>query len=146
LGCLGTATMREIEDGRLVTERNIWIADHGHLGFGRVVATAVPALAQGIAGSWPQGGQGIVGSWPQGGQGIAGSWPQSGQSTLPATLRPIIIDTAIGRISQSTMAWETLRASGRSRSAKAERTGACSCGVGAVQDERAHAFNREIAL
>jgi hypothetical protein len=46
-----------------------------------VVATAVPASAQGIAGSWPQGGQGIVGSWPQGGQGIAGSWPQSGQST-----------------------------------------------------------------
>jgi hypothetical protein len=36
LGCLGTATMREIEDGQLVTERNIWIADHGHLGFGRV--------------------------------------------------------------------------------------------------------------
>ena len=46
-----------------------------------VVATAVPASAQGIAGSWPQGGQGIVGSWPQGGQGIAGSWPQGGQST-----------------------------------------------------------------
>src|SRR5208282_5638090 len=46
-----------------------------------VVATAVPASAQGIAGSWPQGGQGIVGTWPQGGQGIAGSWPQSGQST-----------------------------------------------------------------
>lgn len=45
-----------------------------------VVATAVPASAQGIAGSWPQGGQGIVGTWPQGGQGIAGSWPQSGQS------------------------------------------------------------------
>jgi len=63
---------------------------------------------------------------------------------MPATLLPIIIDTAIGRISQSTMAWETLRASGRSRSAKAERTGACSCGVGVVQDERAQAFNREI--
>ena len=46
-----------------------------------VVATAVPASAQGIAGSWPQGGQGIVGNWPQGGQGIAGSWPQGGQST-----------------------------------------------------------------
>ena len=45
-----------------------------------VGATAVPASAQGIAGSWPQGGQGIVGTWPQGGQGIAGSWPQSGQS------------------------------------------------------------------
>ena len=45
-----------------------------------VVATAVPASAQGIAGSWPQGGQGIVGTWSQGGQGIAGSWPQSGQS------------------------------------------------------------------
>jgi len=38
-----------------------------------VVATAVPASAQGIAGSWPQGGQGIVGSWPQGGQGTAGN-------------------------------------------------------------------------
>jgi hypothetical protein len=44
-----------------------------------VVATAVPASAQGIAGSWPQGGQGIVGSWPQGGQGIVGTWPQGGQ-------------------------------------------------------------------
>jgi len=86
-----------------------------------VVATAVPASAQGIAGSWPQGGQGIVGTWPQCGQGIAGSWPQSG-------------------------AWETLRTSSRSRSAKAERTGACSCGVGVVQDERAQAFHREIVL
>jgi antirestriction protein ArdC len=31
-----------------------------------VTATAVPAAAQGIAGSWPQGGQSIAGSWPQG--------------------------------------------------------------------------------
>ena len=53
-----------------------------------VVATAVPALAQGIAGSWPQGGQGIVGTWPQGGQGIAGSWPQSGQSTAGSNSTP----------------------------------------------------------
>jgi hypothetical protein len=75
-----------------------------------VVETAVPASAQGIAGSWPQGGQGIVGSWPRSG------------------------------------AWETFRASGRSRSAKAERTGAWSCGVGVVQDERAQAFNCEIVL
>jgi hypothetical protein len=45
-----------------------------------VTATAVPAAAQGIAGSWPQGGQSIAGSWPQGGQSIAGSWPQGGQS------------------------------------------------------------------
>ncbi len=38
-----------------------------------VVATAVPASAQGIAGSWPQGGQGIAGSWPQSGQSTAGN-------------------------------------------------------------------------
>jgi hypothetical protein len=38
-----------------------------------VVATAVPASAQGIAGSWPQGGQGIAGSWPQSGQSNAGN-------------------------------------------------------------------------
>jgi hypothetical protein len=36
-----------------------------------VTATAVPAAAQGIAGSWPQGGQSIAGSWPQGGQAAA---------------------------------------------------------------------------
>ena len=53
-----------------------------------VVATAVPASVQGIAGSWPQGGQGIVGTWPQGGQGIAGSWPQSGQSTAGSNSTP----------------------------------------------------------
>ena len=38
-----------------------------------VVATAVPASAQGIVGSWPQGGQGIAGSWPQSGQSTAGN-------------------------------------------------------------------------
>ena len=44
-----------------------------------VAGTSVPALAQGISGSWPQGGQGISGGWPQGGQGIAGGWVQVGQ-------------------------------------------------------------------
>ncbi|HLI63316.1 MAG TPA: hypothetical protein VKV05_07935, partial [Terriglobales bacterium] len=39
-----------------------------------VAATAVPASAQSIAGSWTQG-QSIAGSWPQG-QNIAGSWAQ----------------------------------------------------------------------
>jgi len=123
LGCLGTATMREIEDGQLVTERNIWIADHGHLGFGRV--------------GGGNGGSGLKH------KASPAAGPRAAKA-LPATLRPIIIDTAIGRISQSTMAWETLRASARSISAKAERTGAYSCGVGVVHDERAQAFNREI--